>query len=223
MIGLGVKYVENKLNWISKSKEMKGSRLVAGMRLDAGWATRFINGEPVRIIHEIQFNSPGGFRLYILTGSLSQNSQKLKSLAKGLLAPGSFMNRYHGKIMAGLEGLPGLSPEAAQVSPFNPFFIFLLIVKQNRFRFELSDLDHLSPMNRYVYADDHQVGGEKVGDLEGDESVGGLHRKWGLEEGGIVVVRPDGYVGLVVKLDELNVLEKYFAGFLKETAMGAKL
>lgn len=202
---------------------MKGSKLAAGMRLDAGWATRFINGEPVRIIHEVQFNSPGGFRIYVLTGPLDKNASKLQSLAKGLLAPNSFMNRYHGKIMAGMEGLPGLSPEAAQRSPFNPFFIFLLLVKQNRFRFELSDLDHLSPLNRYVYADDHQLGGDKIGDQEGDETVGGLHRKWGLNDGAIVVVRPDGYVGLVVRLDELSILEEYFAGFLKETAMGAKL
>jgi len=133
------------------------------------------------------------------------------------------MNRYHGKILAGAEGLPALSPEAAQKSPFNPFFIFLLVVKQNRFRFELSDLDNLSPLNRYVYADDHQLGGEKIGDQEGDETVGGLHRKWGLDDGAVVVVRPDGYVGLVVRLEEQEVLEKYFGGFLKETAMGAKL
>jgi len=202
---------------------MKGCNLVAGQRLDAGWVTRFINGEPVRIIHEVQFNSPGGFRIYVLSGSLENNGSKLRALAGGLLKPTSFMNRYHGKIMSGTEGLPGLSPEAALKSPFNPFFIFLLVVKQNRFRFELSELDDLSPLNRYVYADDHQVGGEKIGDLEGDENVGGLHKKWGLEDGAIVVVRPDGYVGIVVRLDELEVVEKYFAGFLRATALGAKL
>jgi hypothetical protein len=218
-----VRYAENKLNWVKKTAEMKQCKLVAGERLDAGWATRFINGEPVRIIHEVQFNSPGGFRIFVLTGPLDKNKSKLEKLAKSLLKPTSFMNRYHGKIMAGMEGLPGLSPEAAQVSPFNPFFIFLLIVKQNRFRFELSDLDRLSPLNRYVYADDHQLGGEKIGDMEGDESVGGLHKKWGLNDGVVVVVRPDGYVGLVVPLDEPETLNKYFAGFLKETAMGAKL
>jgi hypothetical protein len=211
------------LNWKAKTEELKGCNLVAGQRLDAGWATRFINGEPVRIIHEVQFNSPGGFRIYVLTGPLQRNASKLQSLAKGLLAPTSFMNRYHGKILAGAEGLPALSPEAAQKSPFNPFFIFLLVVKQNRFRFELSDLDNLSPLNRYVYADDHQLGGDKIGDEEGDDTVGGLHRKWGLDDGAVVVVRPDGYVGLVVRLDEQEVLEKYFGGFLKETAMGAKL
>lgn len=211
------------MNWKKKTSEMKGCKLVAGQRLDAGWATRFINGEPVKIIHEVQFNSPGGFRIHVLTGPLDRNAAKLKSLANGLLAPSSFINRYHGKILAGSEGLPALSPEAAQKSPFNPFFIFLLVVKQNRFRFELSDLDNLSPLNRYVYADDHQLGGDKIGDQEGDDTVGGLHRKWGLEDGAVIVVRPDGYVGLVVGLDEKDVLEKYFAGFLKETAMGAKL
>jgi Phenol hydroxylase, C-terminal dimerisation domain len=218
-----VNYSENALNWVTKTAELPGCKLIPGQRLDAGWATRFINGEPVRIIHEVQFNSPGGFRIYVLTGPLQQNASKMQSFTKKLLEPTSFMNRYHGKIMAGLDGLPGLSPEAAQVALFNPFFIFLLIVKQNRFRFELSDLDQLSPLNRYVYADDHQLGGKRIGDLEGDETVGGLHRKWGLDDGAVVVVRPDGYVGLVIKLDEPEVLDQYFAGFLRETAMGARL
>ena len=202
---------------------MKGCKLLAGHRLDTGWVTRFINGEPVRIIHEVQFNSPGGFRIYILSGPLQGNGVSLRALAKGLLKPTSFMNRYHGKVMAGTEGLPGYRPEAAQKPSFNPFFIFLLVVKQNRFRFELSDLDDLSPLNHYVYADDHQGGGDKVGDLEGDDNVGGLHKKWGLEEGAIVVARPDGYVGLVVRLDELDVVEQYFAGFLRATAFRVKL
>lgn len=91
-----MKYGENTLNWISKSAEIKGSKLVAGQRLDAGWATRFINGEPVELIHEVQFNSPGGFRIYVLTGPLDRNASKLQFLAKGLLDSKSFINRYHG-------------------------------------------------------------------------------------------------------------------------------
>jgi len=32
--------------------------------------------------------------------------------------------------------------------------------------------------------------------------------------GAIVVVRPDGYVGLVAPLDDVGVLNTYFAGFM---------
>lgn len=34
-------------------------------------------------------------------------------------------------------------------------------------------------------------------------------------EGAIVAVRPDGYVGMVTSLDEIDAFEKYFAGFMK--------
>lgn len=44
-----------------------------------------------------------------------------------------------------------------------------------------------------IYADDEEAGGERIGDEDGDASVGGAHEKYGLEEGGIVVCRPDGY------------------------------
>lgn len=44
-----------------------------------------------------------------------------------------------------------------------------------------------------IYADDEEAGGDRIGDEDGDASVGGAHKKYGLEEGGIVVCRPDGY------------------------------
>jgi len=46
-----------------------------------------------------------------------------------------------------------------------------------------------------------------------------LHKKYGIntDVGAIVVVRPDGYVGLAADLNSQGIatLEKYFAGFLK--------
>lgn len=44
-----------------------------------------------------------------------------------------------------------------------------------------------------IYADDEEAGGIKVGDEDGEGNVGGAHKKYGLEDGGIVVCRPDGY------------------------------
>ena len=50
--------------------------------------------------------------------------------------------------------------------------------------------------------------------------VGGLHKKWGIDErqGAVVVCRPDGYVGLVAQLGDFQTLEDYFDGFLAMTA-----
>lgn len=46
-----------------------------------------------------------------------------------------------------------------------------------------------------------------------------LHKKYGIDVnvGAIVVVRPDGYVGIAAEMNEngIKVLEEYFAGFLK--------
>ena len=47
-----------------------------------------------------------------------------------------------------------------------------------------------------------------------------LHKKYGIDEniGAIVIVRPDGYVGLAAEMNEsgIKVIEEYFAGFLKQ-------
>jgi hypothetical protein len=61
-----------------------------------------------------------------------------------------------------------------------------------------------------VYADD-------VWDQRVPDAKAAAHAKMGLDEqtGGIVVVRPDGYVGVVVKLEEgagtCEALNAYFA------------
>ena len=45
---------------------------------------------------------------------------------------------------------------------------------------------------------------------------GRLHERYGISRsaGALVVVRPDGYVGTIAPLDELVVLDAYFAGFM---------
>jgi phenol 2-monooxygenase len=45
---------------------------------------------------------------------------------------------------------------------------------------------------------------------------GRIHERYGISRsaGALVVVRPDGYVGTIAPLDELAVLDGYFAGFM---------
>ncbi len=52
-------------------------------------------------------------------------------------------------------------------------------------------------------------------DLQG-RSGGGGYAKYGIDEhaGAIVVVRPDGYVGMVAPLDGVKELNRYFGAFL---------
>ena len=231
--GAGVTYADNLLNHRDLSrlgfgKGYQVGKLEAGMRLQPAWATRWANSMPVRIIHEIQFDAPGGFRIYVCAGDLNKNKKNLLNLVQHLSKSDSFLHQYNANHKAGrlLKGHYNSTPHALNTGlingyshEVNPFFHLLLIIKQNRFRFELEEIADLGPLRAMVYADDVEAGGDKIGDQDGDESVGGLHKKWGLEEnGGIVVCRPDGYVGAVFPLHEgekgFQAIEQYFGGFL---------
>ncbi len=52
-------------------------------------------------------------------------------------------------------------------------------------------------------------------DMLGQSGSGG-YAKYGIDEhaGAIVVVRPDGYVGTVAPLDDVDFLNSYFSAFL---------
>lgn len=87
--------------------------------------------------------------------------------------------------------------------------------------FQIEDL----PYNVRVYRDNLYA--DDVFDRRvGKESKAAVHNKWGVstETGGIVVVRPDGYVGAVVPLNEdgFEAINAYFAGFLSGSATTKK-
>ncbi len=224
--GLGVYYGENALN-VGNTQERLGfaplqSVLVPGRRLESGLVTRFLNSEPCKIIHEVKLDAPGGFRIYLLAGRNAPGSKRLSQFAAHLRSPDSFMNRFSGAKPSSTDGLPELCPGGRLT---NPYFTVLTIIPRSRFAFELADLKEDAPLNNYVYADDCQPGGERVSDADGEASVGGLHGKWGLREGAIVVCRPDGYVGLVAPIEAAgwHGIERYFDGFLLDRTRAVKL
>ena len=73
----------------------------------------------------------------------------------------------------------------------------------------------------HVYADD-------IWDQQVPNAKAAAHAKMGLseDEGGVVVVRPDGYVGCVVKLEKgsgtSDALNKYFASFVAKKVGGER-
>lgn len=214
--GLGVFYGENLLNALTTKhlgyEQVSSCKLVPGRRLEPGLVTRFTNSEPCKILHEVKFDAPGGLRLYVLAGHREGDlgAGILRDFALHLRSHHSFLQRFRGRAPSSLEGLPEVNPGAKLD---NPYFAIMTIVPRSRFSFELADLAEVAPLNTFVYADDVQ----QVGD---HRSTGGLHHKWGLHEGGIVVCRPDGYVGCVAPLtpEGWRGLEKYFDGFLVSTS-----
>lgn len=214
--GLGVYYGENPLNAVKTDHlgfPAIKSVLTPGRRLESGLVTRFLNSEPCKIIHEVKYDAPGGFRLYVLTGEKSLSGPELAGFSKHLTSPKSFLHRFQGSTPVTTNGLPEMCPGGKVI---NPYFAIMTIVPQSRFAFELANLKDLAPLNAFVYADDHQPGGTRVSDADGEGSVGGLHKKWGLPQGAVVICRPDGYVGCVAPLSQAGWLgiEKYFDGFL---------
>ncbi|KAE8255949.1 hypothetical protein A4X13_0g2865 [Tilletia indica] len=224
--GAGVSYEDNVLNFRDPSPlGLTGgpitTKLEPGMRLQPGWATRFVSSTPVRLVEEVQIDEPGGFRIYVLAGDLHQNQSHVQSFVSHLSSPQSFLNRFKQPTTKTRRRLPPVlntGLDAQWSEEVNPFFAILTLIRANRFRFELQDVQEWGALRPRVYADDLEPGGDAWGEEDGDGSVGGVHRKWGLDTGGVVVCRPDGYVGAIFPIDEgqkgWDAMERYFDGFL---------
>lgn len=176
-----------------------------------------MTSEPVRLIHEVQFDAPGGFRIYVMAGDLKQNMEKLKQFSAFLTSGSSFISRYTASLPKNRKVLsPATNTGLIGYDELNPFFSILTIVKGSRFGFEVEDLKPLKGLSAMIYADDQELSGSKVGDHFSEAHVGGAHAKYGLPDGGIIVCRPDGYVGIVLPLEEQGwkALDQYFDGAL---------
>jgi len=179
--------------------------------------TRLMTSQPVRLIHEVQFDAPGSFRIYVLAGKLADSMTKLQAFSSYLTSSSSFVSKYRAPMPKNRKVLHAATNTGlVGYEEINPFFTFLTVVRDSRFNFEIEQLKPLKGLNALVYADDEEAGGEKIGEHFSERKVGGTHIKYGLPNGGIVVCRPDGYVGVVVPLEESGwkALDQYFAGAL---------
>jgi len=209
--GYGVAYNPNFLNWSSshpaKSSVInpKGNKNRTGRILINSNVTRVVDANVVHLEHEIPVN--GSFRIYVFGGKLSSTGQAIKDFAQNLGKKGSFFTSY-------------LRPDIDSVShherhnPHSHFFTFCTIFATKRSDIEISrDVPEVLARYRdHVYADD-------IWDQRCPDATAAAHAKMGLdqEKGGVIVVRPDGYVGIVVGLVEgsatVDALNDYFGAF----------
>ncbi|KAH8929493.1 phenol 2-monooxygenase [Atractiella rhizophila] len=234
--GCGAVYEDNSLNALPGGEVVRragptlgrlfnpsGCTLKPGERLLPAKVTRAIDANQVRLQQEVKMN--GAFRIHFFLGDLLRsNPSKVDAVGKWLRSPNSFLSLYRSKdgvqssIVDGLKGskssLEVVTMAQNESQYINPFFTFLTILSTPRYDFEISSL----PLPLRYFAD--QVYGDDFGDrrVEG-EKEGTVHRKYGFDErvGAVVVVRPDGYVGAVVALEEGwgDAVNTYFEGFLK--------
>ncbi|KAK8009223.1 hypothetical protein PG991_011774 [Apiospora marii] len=217
--GYGVAYSPNSLNWSpdhaarSPLIHPKGTNLRTGRLMINADVTRVVDANVVHLEQEIPLN--GAFRLYVFGGHPVRNRQALADFAAHLAKPDSFFGSHLRSDMDQVSHHDSLNPHSR-------FFSICTVLAARRSEIEISrDVPGLLARYRdLVYADD--LWSRRVPDARA-----AAHAKLGLDEdkGGIVVVRPDGYVGVVVSLVEgagtVLALNEYFAAFTANKKLGS--
>lgn len=209
--GYGVAYGPNALNWSTEHPVQsplvhpKGTKLRTGRLLINADVTRVVDANVVHLEQEIPLN--GSFRIFVFAGKPSVTTRALEDFASNLGRRGSFYTAYQRPDIQSVS-------HHEQDNPHSLFFSICTVFAGARSSIEISrDVPELLGRYRdHVYADDRW-------DRRVPEAKAAAHAKMGLDEekGGVVVVRPDGYVGIVVSLVEgsgtVDALNQYFGTF----------
>lgn len=216
--GYGVEYPVNSLIWpTTTSPSPNPTPLRTGRSYPTATVTRVIDARPVYLEQEIPFN--GSYRIYIFAGRPATTSKAIFDLADNLQAKSSIFRRYQRNVDISYEG---------RHNPHSPFFTFSLVFYAPRSTIEIQEClpDYFACYRYHVYADDREMS------QRGEATESKAHVKMGFDadKGGIVVVRPDGYVGCVLDLSEGrtsgSALNRYFEAIVpghEHDAVAARL
>lgn len=224
--GFGVAYAPNLFNFAPSEAQSSHPLIIShdkhklrpGRVMPPSNVTRVVDANSVHLENEIPFN--GAFRLFVYAGSKQSSKQgrhkALCDLAAGLLQQGSFFQRYMYRDQQARD------THHNSDTPHSPFFSLALTLCAKRPEIEIADLPaFFQEYKDKIYADDRA-------DTRVPDATFASHAKVGLvaddtgdqADGAVVVVRPDGHLGIAVKLLEgpetVQVLERYFAQFLVE-------
>jgi 2-polyprenyl-6-methoxyphenol hydroxylase-like FAD-dependent oxidoreductase len=220
--GYGVAYGPNMYN---HSKEhtfqhplilVNHPKLRTGRIMPNSNVTRVADANLVHLENEIPCN--GSFRLFVFAGANTSpkkgQHKALIEFADALQASNNFYSRYG---WADTER----DSHHDHDNPHSPLFSLALVLAAKRSEIEISDLPALfQDYAGRVYADD-------VWQKPAADAKAPAHTKTGFEDiddGGVVVVRPDGHVACSVRLagkETAEALEGYFSTFLSKDAKKA--
>lgn len=218
--GYGVAYNPNDFNWSADHPAKSplilsngnGTTLRTGRILHNSNVTRVVDANVVHLEQEIPVN--GSFRIYVFAGVPSVTKKALADFSSHIDKRNSFYGSY---LRSDIEGVSHHESH----NPHSRFYTFCTIFAAKRQEVEISR-DVPKTLARYrdhIYADD--IWEKKV-----EHAKASAHAKMGLDEerGAVVVVRPDGYVGVVVKLVEgsatVDALNEYFSAFTSRKVGG---
>ncbi|KAF1911783.1 FAD binding domain-containing protein [Ampelomyces quisqualis] len=209
--GYGVAYNPNTINWGPEHPAQhplylsyeNGTTQRTGRILTPATVTRVVDANVVHLEQEIPLN--GSYRIFVFGGAVEKTRAALQHLASNMANPTSFFSTFL------FSDLDKTDRYHEHDNPHTAFLSLALIFGNPRSHIHIDE--QLPPLlARYadhVYADD-------IWDQRVPDAKAAAHAKMGLddENGGIVVVRPDGYVGVVVGLDEgsgtCDALNQYF-------------
>jgi hypothetical protein len=211
--GYGVAYGPNVFNWSPSHPAQsplfltypEHTALRTGRVLPPCTVTRVVDANRVHLEQEIPLN--GAFRVLIFGGSPSKTRRALADF-NNFLKRRSFYNSFTRSDVDRVS-------YHEKYTPHSHFFTFATIYAASRSEIEIQD-SLPAVLRRYrdlVYADDRP-------DPRVPNAKAAAHKKYGIDDetGAIVVVRPDGYVGCVVKLVEgsgtVDALNAYFGSFV---------
>ena len=209
--GYGVAYGSNVFNWhpnhVAQSSAFhRGAKaLRTGRTLPPANVIRAIDANEVHLEEEIPTN--GSFRIFVFAGVPSVTKKSVADFAANLMKKKSFYKTFE---------LPNLSSVSyhERHNPHSKFFTICTIFATPRASIDINTSvpATLARYSSHIYAD-------VVSDPRVPRASAPAHAKMGMdqEKGGVVVVRPDGYVGCVLNLAEGNetvdALNEYFGAF----------
>ncbi|KAI6781995.1 Phenol hydroxylase [Emericellopsis cladophorae] len=208
--GYGVYYEPNVLNWSPDHPAQSSLMLKKATKLSPGHlfintdVTRVVDANIVHLEQEVPLN--GSFRLFVFGGDPKKSRAALCDLANGLVAKKSFYTNHLRQDVSSVS-------HHEKNNPHSLFFTICTVFATKRSDIEISrDVPGvLARYREHVYADD--LHDEKV-----PAAKAPAHAKTGFGDSqGVVVVRPDGYVGAIVELQEgkgtMEALNEYFSAF----------
>ncbi len=210
--GYGIAYGSNEFNWSpehsaqSRLFNPKGTTLRTGRVMPPANVTRVVDANAVQLEQEIPLN--GSFRIFLFAGKPSNTLRAVADFAKNMQKKRSFYSVFEREDIANVS-------YHERHNPHSHFFSICTTFAASRDGLEVAKIlpPILARYSDHVYADD--VKDERV-----PKARAAAHAKMGLdaEEGGVVVVRPDGHVGCVVSLVEgagtVDALNDYFGAFV---------
>ncbi|KAF2869864.1 FAD binding domain-containing protein [Massariosphaeria phaeospora] len=209
--GYGVAYNPNTINWGPEHPVQhrlflqypEGTNLRTGRILTPATVTRVVDANVVHLEQQIPMN--GAYRMYVFGGEPAKTKTALQDLATHMSNRTSFYSIFS-YLDKSLDRYHELN------NPHTNFITICTIFNSPRSKIFIQEMlpEVFARYRDHVYADD-------VWDQRVPDAKAAAHAKMGLDEetGGVVIVRPDGYVGCVVKLEQgtgtCEALDKYFS------------